>query len=397
MADNILNFSQYNTNDFEEKVRKDRNIRIRRNAIIFIAIVSIAIIVLITFILRERSKVYESLSLQQSVILENDTGLYYDNFAGTVMAYSKDGFGARDEKGDYLWNQPFDMQNPMYSICGDTVAFADYGGSEINVQKKNGELFSINTAMPIRKIAVSNKDVVAAILEDVGVTWIYLYDSKGEVISYFRTTMEKSGYPIDIDISPSSELVMISYYYVDIGETKSSVAFYNFGDVGQNNIDNYVSGYNYKDSLVPMVRFMSDSTSFAISNSRISFYEGSQKPTSLVDNFIVTDVLSVYYDEDYVGVVTRNSSGDNAYHLTIYSNKGKVVSEKNFDFDYSKVVFGNGQYVIYGNTNIYVATIDGRTRLDYEYDRPVREVIPTNSPTKYILVTESSIDTVIMK
>ncbi len=38
--------------------------------------------------------------------------------------------------------------------------------------------------------------MVAAVVDDSEITAIYLYASTGEEIAYFKTTMEKSGYPI---------------------------------------------------------------------------------------------------------------------------------------------------------------------------------------------------------
>ena len=44
---------------------------------------------------------------------------------------------------------------------------------------------------------------------------------------------------------------MISYLYVENGQTTSYVAFYNFGDEGQGEIDNIVAGFTYEGVVVP--------------------------------------------------------------------------------------------------------------------------------------------------
>ncbi|MBO7599668.1 MAG: hypothetical protein J6S95_00765, partial [Lachnospiraceae bacterium] len=119
-------------------------------------------------------------------------------------------------------------------------------------------------------------------------------------------------------------------------------------------------------------------------------------PVSVKETFIDQEVLSVFYGNDNIGVVFRNNTEDE-YKLIVYSSKGDVVSEKAFNFDYSDVVFSNGYYAIYGNTDLYVATLEGKTKLDIKYDKPIRLLIPTASPTKYVLVTDVSIDTVQMK
>lgn len=84
---------------------------------------------------------------------------------------------------------------------------------------------------------------MAVILDDSKITRINLYDTSGNELVKSETTMDKSGYPIDISISPSGELLAISYLYVDSGTMKTSIAFHNFGEVGQNlSSDRFVGG-----------------------------------------------------------------------------------------------------------------------------------------------------------
>ena len=80
-------------------------------------------------------------------------------------------------------------------------------------------------------------------LDDAEVVRIYVYDGNtntDEPIIESRATMDKSGYPVSISLSPNGKLMVVSYLYVDSGNMKSSVAFYNFGEVGKNETDNFV-------------------------------------------------------------------------------------------------------------------------------------------------------------
>ena len=380
-----------------QKLRKQFFKRLRARMYTIILIVILVAAAVFGYLAYERNKVYSGVEVVESVSFSPASGPRVEEFSGSVLTYSKDGAQVTDAKWNLLWNRTFDMQNPMVSICEDTVAFADYGGSTVYVQTAGGEAYEISTAMPIRKISASNKGIVTAVLEDVGVTWIYLYDSNGDIVAKIRTTMEKSGYPVNLDMAPTGKVLGISYYHLDIGDAMSSVAFYNFGEVGQNSIDNYVSGYNYQDSLVPLVKFLSGSHAFALSGTRLTIYEGSEKPISLKEIFIDDEILSVFNNSEYIGIVVRSDDNKSAYKLRIYSDKGILISEKGFDFDYSGVVFSEGQYALYGNTDIYVGTVDGREKFSYEYEMPIRLMIPTSSPTKYIIVTESSIDTVLLR
>ena len=130
--------------------------------------------------------------------------------------------------------------------------------------------------------------------EDGSTTWIYVYDAKGNVLVYFKTKMSNSGYPVAVALSPDAMLMSVSYLYVDSGVMRSSVAFYNFGEVGQNELHNYVSGFNYTDSVVPYVKFLNGEIAVAVADDRIMFYKGNQKPAVLSETLLNQEILGIY-------------------------------------------------------------------------------------------------------
>ncbi len=394
---NISKFPDNQDMSSKEKIRTELVKRVKRRTYTIVIVLAIIAVIIACFLIYEKTKVYTVLEKTSSIGFTPASGARTVEFAGNVMTYSKDGAGAIDSKGNLLWNITFDMQNPLMAKCNDTVAFADYGGSKIYVQTVGGASAEIDTAMPIRKITTSDNGVVAAVLDEVDVTWIYLYNLNGEIVAYFRTTMEKSGYPVDISLSPSGELVGVSYYYLDIQDVKSSVAFYNFGEVGKNNIDNYVSGYNYKDTFVPYVKFLNNDRVFALSTERLSIYEGEHKPVNLKDTFVNGNIRSVFNDDSHIALVFDNNDGDEKYRVDIYSSSGNLVLSKKIDFDYTGIAFGNDTFAVYGNKNILVSTYGGTNKLETEYEGSVRLMIPSSSPTKYTVVTDYTIDTVSMR
>lgn len=128
--------------------------------------------------------------------------------------------------------------------------------------------------------------MVAAVLEDTNITWIYLYNSQGDKVAYVKTTMQKSGYPAALALSPDGKLMAVSYIAVENGSTKSSVAFYNFSSVGQNFVDNFASGADYVDAVIPYITFLSNDTAFAVADNRLVIYSGDQRPKSSADVFL---------------------------------------------------------------------------------------------------------------
>ena len=160
-----------------------------------------------------------------------------------------------DTKGNRVWDQTYQMQNPIVDTCKNVVVLGDYNGNEIYVMNDAKILGNFTTGLPIKAIQVSDNGVVLAVLEDTDVTWIYLYNTQGEILVSFMTTMEESGYPISVAISDNGILVAVSYLFLDNTGLTSRVAFYNFGDVGDSYNDHLVSGYNYADKIVPLVCF----------------------------------------------------------------------------------------------------------------------------------------------
>lgn len=395
---NIAKFPQREESAEMEQTIK-RQVRRHRRIRLYPVILSVMIVitVLTIYFIYKNNKVFSSIKKTGEVIINGSSDTETLIFNGGILTYNKDGAKCMSTDGTVLWNTTYDMQNPMVSICKGTAAFADYGGNIIYIQKSSKESTEIDTSMPIRKIAVSERGLVAAVLEDSNVTWIYLYDFNKAVISYFRITMEKSGYPVDLDISENGELLEISFYYLDNGKITSRVAFYNFGAVGSNKTENYVSGFNYSDILVPVVRFLDEDSALAVSTERISFFFGSEIPVSCGELMVEDEILSVFSDMGYVAVVYANNTAEGSYRLEVYDDSANIKSKQIFDFDYTDISFGKNGYVIFGNKDIMYETYEGDCRYFGTYSENVRKVIPTGDSAKFYFVTDNSIDSVEME
>ena len=213
----------------------------------------------------------------------------------------------------------------------------------------------------------------------------------------FRTTMKSTGYPFKVAISPNGRLVCVSYLYVDSGALKSSVAFYNFGEVGQNNTDNYVSGYDYLDVIVGYTRFWDDKSMFAVSDDRIEFFAGAEKPVSIATSMLSEDVQRIYYGKDYVGLIFNSVDSNSRYRLDVYNKSGQVIQTINFNIDYSDILFEDDRIIIYNEAECKIYNMNGVEKYSGVFEKSVYAMLPTSSSYKYILVTPDSIDTIELK
>ena len=341
-----------------------------------------------------RDRHYEEAQIIKRVHITDAAGTTSTRLMTNVLQYSKDGLRLTNADGTMLWNQTYEMQNPIARTCRGVVAIGDYNGHHIYVADTDGPLGQIDTNLPIRDFCVSAHGVVAAVLDGTDVTWIYLYDSSGQTLASFKTTMKDSGYPISVSISPRGELVCVSYLYPEGGDVKTSVAFFNFGAVGQNSTDNYASGYDYPGEVAPLVQFMSDKASFALTDKRIMFYAGSEVPTSQTESFTgEEEVRSVFYNEQYVGLVFAGGADGEAYRLQLYDSTGKLVLTRPFDIDYSGMFFDNDQITIYNENEFLISDLSGNDKYAGVFQEGVRTMIPTSIRSRYILVTASEIQT----
>lgn len=178
---------------------------------------------------------------------------------------------------------------------------------------------------------------------------------------------------------------------------KSSVAFYNFGEVGQNETDNLVGGYDYLDTVVPCVQFLNNDSAFAISDDRLVFFSGAEKPVNTATRFLEEEVQSIHHGDGYVGLVFINQSGESAYRLDVYNASGDKVQSLFFDMDYTDIFFNKDQIVIYNDSECQICNIRGADRFLGNFEKSISLLIPTSSAYRYTAVTSDSVDTIELK
>ncbi len=379
--------------DYREKIRAHKLSVFLKSLGAVIVIVLVFVILNLTW----QDKVFSGFSVTGSSPVSVVTGATVRDLDGSLLIYSKDGVSCIDARGKAVWNRSYEMQAPIVSVCDGTVAIGDYNGREIYVANKERLLGTIKTNLPIRSVSTSENGVVAVVLDDSDVIRIFVYDGNLDTdtpIVQAKATMNKSGYPISLALSPNGKLMMVSYFYVDSGTMKSSVAFYNFGEVGNNETDNYVSGYDYVNAVVPYVRFMDNDSAFGVSDDRIIFFSGSEKPSNNASALLGEEVKGVYHNEDYVALVFRDTTGESLYRLDVYNASGNKTASIGFDLEYTDIVLYKDQVIIYDNNECLIRTVKGQSKFEGLFEGNVNLLIPAGGSYRYLLVTGESLDAV---
>lgn len=359
-------------------------------------IVFVVVLVLATafFYIRFLNKQYSSYEVLNSVENSVASGAKVEKIEDKFLIYGNDGAKCVNSKGELIWNVTYEMQNPKIDIDNHVVGIADYNGSTIHMMDTEGVLGEINTGMPIKLFRVSAKELAIAVLDDSRKTPIYVYGTDGEQKAFFNTTMRNSGYPISLCISDSGYLVGISYLYEDASSYKTNIAFYNFGDVGQNKTDNLVSGNTYANAIVPCIQFVGNSKAVAVADNRLMIYSGDQIPTSTGEVLVQDEIQAVYFGEEYVALVHNNTEGDERYRIDVYDGTGELEDTVLYNEDYTDMFFHNGRLIIYGPEYLLVHNVNGIDKYKGEFVSGALAVMPTNVSNRFVVVTDDAIETI---
>ncbi len=382
-----------NRQDYKEKLARHKMSRLHRMGIILLCVLVFALILGLQF----TRHVYTGYDVVDSVKIEKKANTTDVPLGEGILTYSKDGAHYNSLKGEEIWNQTYEMQEVLLATSGDVVALGTYNGRTIYLANTKELLGSITTNMPIRNMTVSQTGMVTTILADADVTWINTYNKEGQLLYKGQAGMEASGYPIAISLSPSGELLCVSYVYVDAGVLKTNIAYYNFGEIGANYSDHLASVHIYSDLLVPQVQFMDDETSFAVGDSRLMFYKGTHKPDTQAEYLYDSEIRSVFFNEEYVGLVFISEDINTKYEMVVYDKSGKQVGSYHFDIEYNDIFFTSNNFVAYNDKECLVMTLKGRKKYEGAFNTPIGLMCPVNGAYRYTLITDEGIDIIQLK
>lgn len=389
-------------NNIKEKREhyKDKIYRHKMSGVYRILLV-VAVVLVLGFIVYRQYKnhvytSYDVISMSQLDVASNSDCM---RLGENVVFFSSDGMHCVNSKGEILWNQTFEMQSMLIDKNEDTVAVAKHNGQEIYVLDSEQKICEIITPMPIREIAVSETGRVAVALADTKITWIYLYESDGTLLYEVRATMEQSGYPTAIALSPNGELMGVAFCYVDCGLVETRIAFYNFGAVGENVTDYKVNAYTYQDAVVPYFRFLDEETVAAVADDRVLIYKGSQKPAEQSQFFIADEIQAVFQNDGYLGIVLRSDVLDMRYRMEVFNTRAEQEGTYYFNVEFDDIVFAEDYFVVYNRKECQVQTYEGKTKYEGAFLGAVDLMYPVGRGKgyKYVLVSKTSIDTIQLK
>lgn len=341
---------------------------------------------------------YEDYEVKNSFQRESTKVTKYEKFGNYILEYSNDGIVCVDRQGALIWNQSFEMADPKLEICDNYVVIYDLGGTKIYILSKMGTEKEIEISNPIQKVCLAKQGTVAVLMKENNEAQIKLYDKKGNELASGKFYGDQGGFPIDIALSTDGTKLGISMVNLSKGSVGTSISFYNFGKVGQSEIDHNVGTYSFEGMLVPEISYVSEECMIGFGTEKILIFEGKQKPKLKKEIEVKENVLSFFHNEDYIGMVYENNEAENLKHIKVIDHNGKIVMEHDTCIHYDDIDFlANGEICVTNDTECELFTTYSIKKFAYTFDRELYNILSGEGVQNYIFIFKDTIEEVRLK
>lgn len=369
----------------EQQNKEKRKLKMNRMQWTIAAGVLILAVVLV-YALVKNNKVASSYEVVTSMSRGDDTSVYYRMMRKGMVKYSKDGVAMTNKSGTVLWNQTYEMASPTMTSAGDYVAVGDIGADTIYIFNEYGQLGRVSTDVPIQEIQISEQGVVAAVLSDTSSNYINLYDKQGNSLGSIKASLENTGYPLAIALSPDASKLAVSYLIVNSGSMQSRIVFYDFSDVeGDHLLDT-----QELEGLYPKAAFLDSREVVLFGEKGFVLYQPDSKKIETQENF-ESEINSVFCTDQKLGFIFKNEDDNGKYRMEIYNKAGKKSSTYYFDLDYSGLTADDDEVILYNDEEMLIYQMGGRVRFRGTFNTAVTGVMPSWEDGLYWLIDDQSL------
>lgn len=340
-----------------------------------------------------RYRTYHQLKVVKSIAKDLTESFQSFAYKDGTICYSEDGISFLDKDGKEKWNRTYSFDNPIASYCGDYIVVASKNGNEAVLLDDEGQMKKFSASYSIVDVEVAKQGVVAMNLQGENGNYIELYEAAKKKLVSIKVTSEQNGYPLDIDLSSDGETLAVSYLVVDGINTKSRIAFYNFGEEGEEKEDQLIGGFDFKDTVIPKIQFMGDSTVAAIGDNQLILFKVGKVPTKKNEiSFNNKNVKSVAINDQHIGIVFENQkkSAKDKYEARVYSKSGRKVMSRDFSSEYNKLLLNDGEMILAGNYHCSILNFTGHEMFQKDFKKRILNISPTGKNCRYLFSYEDS-------
>ena len=355
-----------NYDEIDEKIREHRRGIVKRVVQGVVVLLVLAVLLELFYALRS----FDDYEVRDSVERGSSGVTQYQMFGENLLEYSNDGISCISNNRDIIWNQAFEMTSPKVSVCGEYLVVYDAAGTKLFILTNTGLQKSLEMSSPIQTVCIASQGTIAVLMKEDQESQVKLFDRKGNELANGKFYADKGSFPVDIALAYDGTKLAVDMVDVSKGRVSTTISFYNFGSVGQSEIDNNVGTYTFEGLLVPEIDFVSNSRMIAMGTGKMLVFEGTQKPELAQEIDVAEDVLSYFHNEKYVGIVYDNSSLENSWHIKVMDMRGKTVMENDTTIAYDNIEFlSNNEICVKNTTQVEIFTIHSIKKFSYEFDK----------------------------
>lgn len=388
-----LSFGFGSQTEMQGEALKDKLARSRRRRR-YLGITILAVVLLSAggFYLYNSFHVFQDYIIAESQENTSASGTRYEAAGKYLYRYNSDGVACVTRSNEMQWSITYNLQAPIADVCGTTMAIAEQQGTQVYVINEEGLVGSFECLLPILKVRVSEQGVVAVVLEDGDVTWVNLYQADGTAIVSDKTTISNSGYPLDVDVSPDGQKMIVSYLGIDQGILTSTIVFYHFGSAGDPSNDYVVSSEVFSEKAIPEVYFTGNSQAVAVADDGFAVFRGSSAPEKTSEVWFEEEIVSCFYDDERIGFLFNDATDGTEYRMDLYNYRAKRTASRQIDADFEQIKIQNGQILMYNSSSCTVFTPSGRLRFTSSYEKQIEDFFYFSEFRRYLVITKESFD-----
>lgn len=382
----------------ENNARIQREAKRRKNLVKLAMLIFILIIAggLYIFVNKE----YRGYRVSVSNMIDYENSANYVKFCDNLLKYTPDGVSYINSNGAAVWSAGINMSSPIVEVSGNYAVIADLGGNTVSVFNHEGQVTTVTMPYIICDVDIASQGAFAVVLESDETNYINMYNKKGEIIYEMQTTINKSGYPLDITISDDAKKLFTSYLNIKDNSVKNNLAAYNFGEVGQNsNADRLVGGYNIEDEIVSKVEFLENNIVVAFGTQSITLYDMKEKPSVKQNIKLGKEILSIFYCEDYFGYIEPIGDAEDTqeYNVKAYNKKGREIYTKKINFKYDNLYATSDELIISGENHCCIIRKNGTFKYNGILSGNIKSVVSSGKNNEYIVVYDNKTEKIKLK
>lgn len=357
----------------------------RRRRAVIISLFLFFVIGGVSYLYSLYNREYNDYKIMETVETSAENAVGYQAYGASIVKYSKDGAVAINKDGSLKWNGSYEMSNPIADSCGEFVVIADKNEKVFYLYDGDGQVISIKTPYDISKIKVASQGVVAVLMNTDGGNYIILYDKYETILAEKQTSENKEGFPLDMDISEDGEKMVLSYLSYTGGTLINRIAFYNYGQVGQNYKNNLVGGKPLEESSVsPKITFLNNDTVCVFKDNGFSLYSMEEYPDLIYEEDFDRKILSIIHSDKYVGFVLQAQDALSK-SIVLYDLKGKEVLNQVLKVDYENILLSKDEIVLSDNISCSILKTNGKIKFHKTFETNIEMIYPINHLDSYFL------------